>query len=31
MRKITKSEAKRLRKQGKEVKRTHNGYYEMNV
>lgn len=31
MKKITKNEAKRLRKQGKSVKTTHNGYYQMNV
>ena len=31
MKKITKNEAKRLRKQGKVVKTTHNGYYLMNV
>ncbi len=31
MKKITKSEAKRLRKLGKVVKTTHNGYYLMNV
>lgn len=31
MKKITKNESKRLRKQGKVVKTTHNGYYLMNV
>ena len=31
MKKITKREAKRLRKLGKRVKTTHNGYYLMNV
>ena len=31
MKKITKSEAKILRKLGKVVKTTHNGYYLMNV
>lgn len=31
MKKITKNEAKRLRKLGKVVKTTHNGYYQMNV
>lgn len=31
MKKITKNEANRLRKLGKVVKTTHNGYYLMNV
>lgn len=31
MRKVSKAEAKRLRKLGKIVKSTHNGYYLMNV
>ena len=31
MKNITKSDAKRLRKLGKVVKTTHNGYYLMNV
>lgn len=31
MKKITKNESKRLRKLGKVVKTTHNGYYLMNV
>ena len=31
MKKISKIEAKKLRKLGKKVKTTHNGYYLMNV
>ena len=31
MKKINKNEAKKLRKLGKIVKTTHNGYYLMNV
>lgn len=31
MKKISKNEAKRLRKLGKVVKTTHNGYYLINV
>lgn len=31
MKKISKNEARRLRKLGKVVKATHNGYYLMNV
>lgn len=31
MKKISKNEAKRLRKLGKVVKTTHNGYYQMNI
>lgn len=31
MKKITKNEAKRLRKLGKVVKTTHNGYYQTNI
>lgn len=31
MKKISKNEAKRLRKLGKVVKITHNGYYLMNI
>lgn len=31
MKKISKIEAKQLRKLGKKVKSTHNGYYLMNV
>ncbi len=31
MKKISKIEAKKLRKLGKKVKSTHNGYYLMNV